>query len=184
MLKFILIGLAAIIVVFLIVAAFQPADFRVTRSATIAGPPEAIFAQINNLHRWNEWSPFAKLDPNMKNTFSGPPEGVGASQAWVGNSKAGEGRMTIVESVPSERIAMNLEFIKPFAGTNDVEFTLKPEGNQTTVTWSMSGEKNFMAKAMGLVMDCDKMCGGMFEEGFANLRSVVERPAASPVTAL
>ena len=184
MLKFILIGLAAVIVIFLIVAAFQPADFRVTRSATIAAPPEAIFAQINNLHQWNQWSPFAKLDPNMKNTFSGPPEGVGASQAWVGNSQAGEGRMTIVESAPNERIAMKLEFIKPFAGTNAVEFTLKPEGNQTTVSWSMAGEKNFMAKAMGLFMDCDKMCGGMFEEGLANLRAVVERPAASPVTAL
>ncbi len=173
MLKLILICLAAVIAIFLVVAALQPADFRITRSATISAPPSAVFEQINDFQKWNAWSPWAKLDPNAKNTFTGPPAGVGASFTWSGNNEVGEGRMTITESKPGELVRMKLEFTKPFAATNLTEFTLKPEGNQTAVTWSMSGHNNFVSKAMCLIMNCDKMVGGKFEEGFANLKTVV-----------
>jgi uncharacterized protein YndB with AHSA1/START domain len=179
MLKFILIGLAAVVIVFLIVAAFQPADFRITRSATIAAPPAAVFEQINDFHRWDAWSPWAKLDPNAKNSFDGPPAGVGAGFAWAGNKEVGEGRMTITESRPGELVRMKLEFLKPFAATNVAEFTLKPEGNGTVVTWSMSGTNGFMAKCVGLVVNCDKMVGGQFEKGLANMKAIVETPAKS-----
>jgi len=173
MLKFILIGLAAIIAIFLIVAAFQPADFRITRTATIAAPVPVVFEQVNNLQKWNAWSPWAKLDPTAKNTFAGPQSGVGASFAWAGNNQVGEGKMTITESKPDELVIMRLEFLKPFTATNTTEFTFKPEGNHTTVTWTMSGQNNFMAKCVGLIMNCDKMVGGQFEQGLANLNQVV-----------
>ena len=174
-----LLGLAAIVVVFLIVAALQPADFRIARSATIAAPASAVFEQLNDFHKWNDWSPWAKLDPNAKNTFEGAPAGVGASFAWAGNHEVGEGRMTITESKPGELVRMKLEFIKPFAATNTAEFTLKPEGDQTAVTWSMTGRNGFMGKAMGLIINCDKMVGGQFEQGFANLKAIVEKPSKS-----
>lgn len=174
MLKYILIGLAAIIAIFLGVAAMQPADFRVSRTATIAAPAPAVFEQINDLHKWNSWSPWAKLDPNAKNIFDGPPAGVGAGFAWAGNNEVGEGKMTITKSKPNELVVMKLEFIKPFAGTSTTEFNFTPVGNGTTVTWSMSGQNNFMAKCMSLVMNCDKMVGGQFEQGFTNLKALVE----------
>jgi hypothetical protein len=174
MLKFILSGLAAIIVIFLIVAATRSDEFRVSRTATFTAPPSAVFEQVNNLRNWNAWSPWAKLDPNAKNTFEGPPAGVGASFAWAGNSQVGEGKMTITESKPAELVLMKLEFIKPFAATNTTEFTFKPDGNGTTVSWSMAGKNNFMSKCVGLVMNCEKMVGGQFEQGFANLKGVVE----------
>ncbi len=179
MLKKILLGLAAVIVIFCIVAATRPNEFRVRRTATIAAPAPAVFEQINNLHNWNAWSPWAKLDPNAKNTFEGPPAGVGASFAWAGNSEVGEGKMTITESKPNELVQMHLEFIKPFAATNTTEFTFKPEGNQTTVSWNMVGKANFMTKCMSLLMNCDKMVGGQFEQGFSNLKSIVEKSPAS-----
>lgn len=179
MLKYILLGLAAVVVLFLIVAAFQPGDFRVSRTATIAAPAPAVFEQINDLQKWNAWSPWAKLDPNVKNTFEGPPSSVGASFAWAGNSQVGEGKMTITESLPAERIEMRLEFLKPFAATNTTEFTFKPTGNQTTVTWSMAGQNKFIGKCMSLVMNCDKMIGGQFEQGFANLKAIVEKAPQS-----
>jgi hypothetical protein len=174
MIKFILLALAAVTLVFLIIAVLQPDDFRVSRAATIAAPPAVIFDQINTLQNWNAWSPWAKLDPNAKNTFEGPPSGVGASFAWAGNNQVGEGRMTITESKPDERILMRLEFIKPFAATNTTEFTFKPAGNQTTVSWTMLGKNNFMSKCVGLIMNCEKMVGGQFEQGFANLKGIVE----------
>ena len=176
MLKKILIALVVIVVVFLIIVALQPADFRVTRTATMAAPAPAVFAQVNDLHKWEAWSPWAKLDPNAKNTFEGPPTGTGAVFAWAGNNQVGEGKMTITESRPNELVRFRLEFFKPMAGTSDAEFTFKSEGNQTTVTWTMTGKNNFIAKAMCLFMSMDKMVGGAFEQGLASIRSIVEAP--------
>jgi len=166
--------LAAIIIAFAIFVQMQPADFRIARSATMSAPPAAVFAQVNNLRNWQNWSPWARLDPDAKLTYDGPPEGVGASYAWAGNDKIGTGRMTVTESKPNEQVDFRLQFIKPFEATNATEFTFKPEGNQTVVTWAMSGSCNFMGKAMNLVMDCDKMVGGDFEKGLTKMKAIVE----------
>jgi uncharacterized protein YndB with AHSA1/START domain len=177
MLKKILIVLAVIVVAAVVVVALQPAEFRVTRSATIAAPPEAVFAQVNDLHKWEVWSPWAKLDPAAKNSYEGPAAGVGAAFAWSGNDQVGEGRMTITESRPNELIRFRLDFMKPFKSTNGSEFTFKPEGNQTVVTWTMFGKNTFVSKAMHLCVDCDKMLGGYFEKGLAQIKSVTELAA-------
>lgn len=140
-------------------------------------PPEAVFSQVNNLHRWEAWSPWAKLDPAAKNAYQGPAAGVGAAFSWSGNHQVGEGRMTITESRPNDLIRMNLEFMKPFKATNITEFTFKPEGNLTVVTWTMSGKNNFISKAIGLFIDCDKMVGGQFEKGLAQIKSISEGTA-------
>ena len=174
MLKKILIALVAIVVVFVGVVAMQPSDFRIVRTATMSAPASAVFAQVNDFHNWEEWSPWAKLDPAAKNSFEGPSAGTGAIFRWAGNKEVGEGSMTITESRPSDLIRIKLEFLKPFAGTNTAELTFKPEGNQTAVTWSMAGENNFIAKAVCLFMNRDKMVGGKFEEGLARMKSVVE----------
>ena len=174
MLKKILIAIAAIVVVFVAVVAMQPSEFRIVRSATISAPPPAVFAQVNDFHNWEAWSPWAKLDPAAKTTFEGPLAGTGAIFRWAGNDKIGEGSMTITESRPSDLIRITLEFVKPFAATNTAEFTFEPEGNQTAVTWSMAGKNNFIAKAVCLFMNMDKMVGGQFEEGLAELKTVVE----------
>ncbi len=164
--------LVVLVIAFLVIVSMRPSEFRVTRSAAIPAPPEAVFAQVNDLHKWQEWSPWAKLDPEAKNTFVGPPAGVGAAFSWAGNNQVGEGRMTIIESRPNELVRFKLDFIKPFTGTNIAEFTFKPEGNQTVVTWSMTGHNSFVFKAVGLFMNCDKMCGDQFEKGLADLGAV------------
>jgi hypothetical protein len=174
MLKKISITLVTIIIIFLVIVAMQPSDFRVTRSATIAAPAPAVFAQVNDFHKWDAWSPWAKLDPAMKKTHEGAPAGTGAIYTWSGNNDVGEGRMTLTESRPSDLIRIKLEFKKPFEATNTTEFAFKPDGNQTVVTWSMFGENNFMAKAFGMFMNMDKMVGGDFEKGLALMKSVVE----------
>ena len=174
MLHIIFIAIAAIIVIFIIIVAVQPEEFRVTRSAGIAAPPGTIFPHVNDLHQWEAWSPWAKMDPACKYTFEGPPAGTGAISAWAGNKKVGEGRMTITESRANELIRLRLEFLKPFKATNTTEFTFKVEGNRTLVTWSMSGKNNFFFKAFGLFVNCDKMIGGDFEKGLSQMKSAVE----------
>ncbi len=178
MIKKVILGLltliVSVVIIFCIVAAMQPADFKITRSATFNAQPERIFEQINNLHNWEAWSPWDKIDPEMKKTYSGPDSGPGATYAWSGNKEVGEGKMTIAESHPSQHIKVDLDFIAPFAVKNVSEFVLKPEGGQTTVTWSMTGKRNFILKAFSLLIDMDKHVGGDFEKGLTQLKPVVE----------
>jgi len=174
MLTKILVALAVIGVVLVIVVATRPSEFRVARTATIAAPAPAVFAQVNDFRKWEAWNPWAKLDPAMKQTYEGAPAGIGAIYTWAGNHEVGEGRMTLTESSPNDLIRIRLEFLKPFKATNVGEFTFRPEGNQTAVTWSMTGQKNFMAKALHLFMNMDRMVGGQFEKGLAQMKSVVE----------
>ena len=140
----------------------------------MSAPAPAVFAQVNDFHKWEAWNPWGKIDPAMKQTYEGAPAGIGAIYTWVGNKNVGEGRMTLTESRPSDLIKIKLEFFKPFAGTNIAEFTFMPAGNQTAVTWSMAGKNNFMAKAIHLFMNMDKMIGGQFETGLKQMKSIVE----------
>jgi hypothetical protein len=174
MVKIVLIGLAVLLGIFPIVVAVQPSEYTVTRSAAVAAPASAVFPAVNDLHRWQRWSPWEGLDPAMKRTYEGPAAGVNATYAWVGNDKVGEGRMTITDSKPNELVKMKLEFFKPMAGTSDVAFTFKEDGGKTTVTWAMSGKNNFVGKAFCLFMNMDKMLGGEFEKGLASLKTETE----------
>ena len=174
MLDIILILAAIAVIIFITVAAMQPSEFSVTRTGTIAAPASAVFAHVNDLQKWEAWSPWAKLDPDARNSFEGPASGIGAIMRWAGNNKVGQGSMTIIESHPDKFIRFKLEFLKPFAATNTAEFTFNSGNDQTIVTWTMRGKSDFKSKAIGLIMNCEKMVGGQFEKGLANLKSVVE----------
>src|SRR5213594_4077960 len=139
----ILVALAVIVLGFVGVVAMRPSEYRVARTATIAAPAPAVFAQVNDFHKWEAWSPWAKLDPAMKQAYEGALAGNGAVYTWSGNSEVGEGRMTITDSHPNDSIKIKLEFIKPFAATNATDFTFTPQANQTNVKWTMSGDNNF-----------------------------------------
>jgi hypothetical protein len=176
MVVYILVGLGIVLIAFLVLVALQPADFRIVRTRVMAAPAAEVFGQVNDFHQWQAWSPWAKLDPSMKQTYEGAPAGTGAVYMWTGNKQVGEGRMTVLESRPSELIRIKLEFLRPFKATNTAEFAFEPNGHQTAVAWSMSGRKNFLFKAFGLFMNLDKMIGSDFEKGLANMKAVVETP--------
>ena len=181
MIKKIILGIVILVVVLVavcaIVVALQPSHYQVERSATINAPAPIVFAQVNDFHKWEAWSPWAKLDPVMKQSYEGAPAGNGAVYNWSGNSQVGEGRMTITESHPSDLIKIKLEFIKPFTATNATDFTFTPQGNQTNVKWTMSGDNNFVGKAFGLIMNMDKTIGGDFEKGLTQMKTVAEAAA-------
>ncbi len=174
MVKKILAAIAAVIVLFIVIVALQPSQFHVERSATIAAPPAAVFAQINDFHKWEAWSPWVKIDPAAKMSYEGQEAGVGAIFRWDGNSEVGQGSMTILESKPNELIRIQLAFVKPFEDTASTSFMLKPNGEGTKVTWSMDGKNNFVGRAICMFMNMDKMIGGKYEEGLANMKAIVE----------
>jgi hypothetical protein len=171
----ILLAVALIIFLFIIVIAGRPDEFVVSRAKRIPAPPDKVFSHVNELKKWEDWSPWAKIDPNAKSTFEGPAAGVGSAMSWDGNKKVGAGKMTIVESQPSNLVRIRLEFLRPFQATNMAEFSFRPESAQTFVTWSMTGKNNFFFKVFSLLMNCDDMVGKDFEKGLASLKTVVEK---------
>ena len=172
MLKSILFLIIAGLAAFGTYVALQPAVGTVTRSATLAAPPDAIFAHVNELKKWEGWSPWAKIDPNAKMTYTGPAAGAGASFSWDGNREVGSGTLTITDSKPGAHVKYNLDFLKPFASTSTAEIVMKPDGTGTNVTWTMTGERPFLARAMCILFNADQMVGDMFDKGLANLGKV------------
>jgi Polyketide cyclase / dehydrase and lipid transport. len=178
----ILLGFVALIAILLIVVALRPAEFRVERSATIAAPAIELFEQVNDHRKFAVWNPFMKFDPNVKNTYSGPDSGVGAACSWEGNNKIGAGSATIIESKPGELVRQRMDWLRPMKGTSTVEFTFKPAGEKTVVTWAMYGKNGFMGNLFGLFINCEKMVGPQFEQGLAELGKVASATGSSPAT--
>ncbi|MBL0121754.1 MAG: SRPBCC family protein [Betaproteobacteria bacterium] len=172
--------IAAIVVIVLIVAllafaATRPDTFRLQREAEISALPEKMFAQIDDFHNWGAWSPWEKIDPAVKRTFSGATSGRGAIYEWEGNKKVGMGRMEITDSAPYSKITIKLDFLKPFEAHNITEFTLHRRGDSTHIEWAMFGPSPFMSKLMTIFVSMDKMVGKDFESGLANLKRISEQ---------
>ena len=178
MLKKGLLILAAVLVFLSGVISTRPSTYRVTRVVTIKAPPERIFPQIIDYHKWEDWSPWSSRDPNMRVTYDGPPGGVGTNYTWSGNDMVGAGKMTTLESRPPEYMKIKLEFIKPFESQTISEFTLKPAGGDTIVTWDITGDANFLSKAFTLLTSFDGMIGPDFELGLKQLKALVESAKA------
>ena len=179
MLLKILISVVVVIAVLVVVISLRPSRMHIERSLAMNAPAQVVFEQVNDFHAWAGWSPWEKMDPQMKRTFSGAGSGVGAIYAWSGNNKVGEGRMTIEKSDAPSRIEIKLEFFKPWQATNKATFTFTPSGGGTTVTWAMDCTHNFAAKAFGLFMNFDKMIGGDFEKGLAAMKGIAEGDRAA-----
>lgn len=175
MLKIIGIVIVVLVVVALLYAATRPDKFRVQRTTSIKAAPDKVFALINDLHAWEGWSPYLKLDPAMQSRYTGADRGRGAGYEWQGNSKIGAGRMTISDVTEPSRVVIKLEMLKPFAATNEVTFTLQPNATGTDVTWAMDCRSNFISKLMSVFFDMDNMVGSQFEEGLANLQALAEK---------
>jgi uncharacterized protein YndB with AHSA1/START domain len=175
-----IIKIIGIVVVVLIAAVLgfamtKPDSFSVQRTANIKAPPEKIFPLIIDLHSWGSWSPWEKLDPTMKRTYSGAESGKGAVYEWEGNAKIGTGRMEIVDATPPSKVAIKLDFLKPIEGHNIAEFTLEPQGDSTNVTWIMRGPAPFVSKVIQVFVSMDSMVGKDFDAGLANLKTIAEK---------
>jgi uncharacterized protein YndB with AHSA1/START domain len=174
MLKKILIAVVVLIAAVLVYAATRPDAFRVERTAAIKAPPEKVFALVNDFKRWDAWSPWEKKDPSMRRSWGDATTGKGASYSWEGNKDVGQGRMEITESIPSSKVSIKLEFVKPFEARNTVDFTLQPKGDTTHVTWAIYGPSPYISKLIGIFCSMDSMIGKDFEAGLASLKSVAE----------
>lgn len=151
----------------------QPDDFTISRKISMEVPADRIFDHVGDFHKWQDWSPWAKLDPNQATAFEGPENGYGSIMAWSGNNQVGEGRMMITESKPPDHVFYQLDMTKPIQASNRVEFHFVNKGTYTEVYWTMYGKRNFVMKAMNIVFNCDEMVGKQFEQGLQSLKELV-----------
>ncbi len=152
--------------------------YTVRRSTTIDAPPERVYAHIVDLRRWSAWSPWDAMDPGMSKEYSGPESGPGATYAWSGNRKVGQGSMEITNVTEPSTVEIALEFVKPFRASNTTVLSLEPEADGTKVTWAMSGNKTLATRVMGVFKSMDSMVGPDFERGLGSLKAVVEGQGA------
>jgi uncharacterized protein YndB with AHSA1/START domain len=166
--------LAAGVAIILIRAAMLPNDFRVSRSIGIKAPREKIFALINDMKSFNQWNPFAKMDPSTTTVYRGPASGPRAAFDWEGTGKAGKGSLEIVDVNAPAAVTMKLDILKPMEGHNTVVFALQTNGDVTDVSWTMTGPYPYLNRIFGAIFSMDKMIGGSFESGLADLKRIAE----------
>ena len=159
---------------FLSYVATKESQFNYQRSGLIKAPASKIYPYLVNFKLGHQWSPYEQKDPSMKKTFSGPEGQVGSIMEFEGNSEVGSGKLEILKMVPDESVEIRLTMLKPFQAENIVRYKLSPEANGTLFTWSMSGDGGFLGKLIATVIDCEKMVGGQFSEGIANLKKLIE----------
>ena len=172
MIRKILIGLIAVVVVLAVVGLILPRHVQVKRSVAIDRPASLVYATVNSFVLFSKWSPWQDLDPQMIQTTQGPRDGVGAKLIWKGNDKVGSGTQTITASAPNQSIASDLDFGD--MGVAKSLVTLNPDGNSTTVTWTVDVDMgaNPIGHYFGLTMD--GMLGKDFALGLGKLKALVE----------
>ena len=147
--------------------------FTISRSTTIAAPPDEVRAHVEDFREWRHWSPWEDLDPNLRRTYTGPEKGVGATYAWEGSRKAGAGSMEITAATP-ESLMIELRFLKPWRATHQVVLTFAPEGTGTHATWTMTGTHAGLAKLFARFINVEKLIGPDFDKGLAKLKQLAE----------
>lgn len=173
-LKYILIGIVALIAIFLLIGAFAPKEIKVSRSVVIKGDKAVILDQIKNLRKADVWSPWNEYDPNMKHTYAGTDGEVGSSTSWEGNKDVGTGTQTI-SSFTDNQVVMDVQFKEPMESSAIATFDLADDADGVKVTWSFVSNMKFPMNAMCVFMDMDAMVGKDFDKGLAKLKDIVEK---------
>ncbi len=175
-------GLGVLVLILAAVALGLPAHVKVARSVVINAPEYAIYPYLNNLRRFPEWSPWAARDPNMKMTYSGPPEGKGAKVEWESEvPSVGDGSLQIVEAEQSRSVDLAAN-INGLNGASS--FLLAPDGSGSKITWTFGYETGSspIKRWKGLMLD--GFIGAEYLKGLQNLKAKVEgdrAPAARPI---
>lgn len=176
MIKKILIGLGALLAVFVIIAAMKPEDYLIKRDVTINAKPEVIYPYLVSAKNADSWMPWKEVDSQVQMTYSGPVEGVGSVSSWESSGDMGTGKAEVVGAILNQSVKTKITYTKPMEMSQDSEFALTPHGESTLMTWTVSGKQPFFARLVCtlMLMNMDKYVGGMFERGLAKLKTMVE----------
>lgn len=177
-LKRILLVIAVIIAIPLIVAVFVKKSYDVAREITIDRPIEEVFDYVVLLKNQDEFSVWAKMDPEMKKSFKGEDGTVGFVSAWQSESDdVGHGEQEILAIQKNKQIDYELRFIKPFESTSSATMLFeKVNENATKVTWQFTGNISYPMNLMLVLTDFNEMIGKDLQDGLGNLKDILETP--------
>lgn len=168
--------LGTLIVGAVVIGLMLPSQGRLSRQIVIEAPPQAVFDVLNSFERFNEWSPWAALDPATRYVQEGPATGVGAVHAWSSDDpQVGSGRQEIIESQPYERIAVRLSF-SGFDAENLSQYRLRPVENGTEVVWDYQTDVGNHLLGRYFLLMLDGMLGPQYEQGLSRLKQLIETP--------
>jgi len=170
----IILAMIVLILGILIYILVKSNKYTISQTKFIKQTPEKIFPYINNFKSWHDWASWEDIDPNITRIYSDNPKGVGATYEWISKQPNMHGKMTITETMPSNKILIKIDFIKPARGSNTIEFDLKNFGEGTLVTQSMCGKHTFAARLMNVFSTIDKSIEKQYDKGLSKLKKLVE----------
>lgn len=147
MFKKIIVGISVLVLILFVVAALQPDTYSVQRAVSIKAPPEKIVPLISDFRQWPQWSPWKNIDA---------------------------GRLEVISQTPA-RIAVRLEFPGASGAPSPMDFALEPQGDSTTVRWTMSGQTDFTGKIMNMLISMDSALSPALENGLSKMKAVAEK---------
>jgi effector-binding domain-containing protein len=180
--RFLLVLILIVIAAVLILARIEPNDILVSRHILIKAPKDSVFEQVVKFKNWTNWSPWYKMEPGMKITYSCTDGQPGSSYHWVGDDKkTGEGEMT-TSAINDSEMDFDVHYTKPYEGNASGILKTEDTAGMTKATWSLTMHTPTPFNAMNIFMNMDKMLGGDFENGLSNLKQYVEgRVPPAPV---
>ena len=166
----------AVIFVTLGVGAALPRSWKVERHVVINAAPERVHRLVFDLKRWQDWSVWTRaLDPQLRNTYEGPQDGVGAKWLWLG-PKMGRGQMVIVASDPLRGIELD-EALESETVNAHASLTFTTEAGGTRVTWVDEGTLPPITGGL-FRRTVEDQLGSHLATSLEKLKAVVEAPAA------
>lgn len=175
-LKKILIALLIVIAIPLILGLFLKKDYAVLREVVINKPQAEVFDYVRYLKNQDNYSKWARMDPNMTKTYTGTDGAVGFVSAWDSkNEDVGKGEQEIKKITDGTRIDYELRFIKPMESTEHTFMTVTATSpTQSKVAWGFEGHMSYPWNVMMLCMDFEKMIGDDLSAGLNNLKTIME----------
>ncbi|WP_422108062.1 SRPBCC family protein [Winogradskyella sp.] len=165
----------AIIAIIVLLALVAPKSYNVSRSITIDKPIAEVFNYLKYIKNHDEWSPWKRKDPNMKQEHVGTDGEVGFIAKWEGNKDVGTGEQEIVSITENKSINSQLRFYKPWKSQSDAYLTTRElDANSTEVVWGFSGVNKPPSNIFFLFFNMDKTVGKDFEEGLNDLKQILE----------
>lgn len=168
--------LGTILSIFVLVTALKSEDYLIKREILIKGMPENIFPNLANTRMADKWMPWRETDPEVKMTYEGPEEGVGSISKWESSGQMGTGMAEVIAVSVNQSVKTKITYTKPMEMSQESDFELIPEGENTRMIWKVSGKQPFIPRLICTMtfMNMDKYVGGMFEKGLNNLKAIIE----------
>lgn len=166
--------LAAILILFLLVALIVKKDFALEKQIVINRSKSTVFNYLKLIKNQEKYSVWVMKDPAIKIVYTGTDGTVGFTSSWTSDDKnVGVGAQEIIKLTEGESMDVEIRFKKPFEATNYAHTVVTALADeQTRVSMTFTGKQKFPMNVMNLFMD--KLVGGAMQQNLENMKNNIE----------